>query len=265
MKEIPEIKLGTVLFSIMEPKPGHEREYHRWYERDHFFAGCMIGANYFSGRRWVATKSLKAQRFPAATPITPDIRKGSYLVTYWILDGAYEETLRWSIDQVQQLYKQDRMQPLRENISTAFYRYDGGVFRDADGVPPELALEHPYKGIAVTMIDRAPHVAETDFARWLKETWLPHFMEKSPIAQTLILRPQAMPDDAPANVPRPSPVEYDQRYLLLSFMDEDPALSWATRYASFDRAVSDSGFARVIYAAPFIPTVPGTDKYVDEL
>jgi hypothetical protein len=157
------------------------------------------------------------------------------------------------------------MQPLRENISTAFYRYDGGVFRDADGVPPELALEHPYKGIAVTMIDRAPHVAETDFARWLKETWLPHFMEKSPIAQTLILRPQAMPDDAPANVPRPSPVEYDQRYLLLSFMDEDPALSWATRYASFDRAVSDSGFARVIYAAPFIPTVPGTDKYVDEL
>lgn len=265
MKEIPEIKLGTVLFSIFEPKPGFEREYNRWYERDHFFAGCMIGANFFSGRRWVATKPLKAVRFPDDTPITPDIRKGSYLHTYWILDGTYAETLRWSVDQVQQLYKQKRMEPPRENISTAFYRYDSGVFRDDDGVPPELALEHPYKGVAVTMLDRAPHVAEADFAAWLKGTWLPHFMAKSPIAQTLILRPQALPEDAPANVPQPSAAEYENRYLLLSFLEEDPAASWATRFSGFDRAVSDSGFARVVYAAPFIPTVPGTDTYVDEL
>ena len=68
MREIPEIKLGTVLFSIAEAKPGHEKEYNRWYERDHFFAGCMVGANFFSGRRWVATKPMKAQRFPAQTP-----------------------------------------------------------------------------------------------------------------------------------------------------------------------------------------------------
>ena len=44
MNEIPEIKLGTILFSIAEPKPGFERAYNRWYERDHFFAGCMVGA-----------------------------------------------------------------------------------------------------------------------------------------------------------------------------------------------------------------------------
>ena len=60
MNDIPEIKLGTILFSLAEPKPGHEREYNRWYERDHFFAGCMVGANFFSARRWVATKPLKA-------------------------------------------------------------------------------------------------------------------------------------------------------------------------------------------------------------
>jgi hypothetical protein len=265
VREIPEIKLGTVLFSIAEPKPGFEKEYNRWYERDHFFAGCMVGANFFSGRRWVATKPLKAQRFPAKTPITPDVRKGSFLHTYWMLDGTYAETLRWSVDQVQQLYKQKRMEPPRENISTAFYRYDGGVFRDDDGVPPELALEHPYSGVAVTMIDRAEKTPEADFEAWLKGTWLPHFMAKSPIAQTLILRPQALPEDAPANVPRPSPEEYTRRYLLLSFLEEDPAISWATRFSGFDRALAESGLGNVVYAAPFIPTVPGTDKYVDQL
>jgi hypothetical protein len=265
MNEIPEITLGSVLFSIVEPKAGHAREFHRWYERDHFYAGCMAGENYFSGRRWVATKPLKALRFPADTPITPDIRQGSYLVTYWILAGTYAETLRWSVDQVLQLHKQDRMQPARDNISTAFYRYDWGVFRDADGVSAELALEHPYRGIGVTMIDRAVGVPEAELSGWLKEQGLPQAMAGSPVAMTLCLRPQALPDDAPAYVPRPSAEELDRRYLLLSFLEDDPQTDWSGRFQGFDRALTASRLGRVIYAAPFIPTVPGTDKYVDEL
>ena len=265
MNEIPEITLGSVLFSIVEPHPGHEREFHRWYERDHFFAGCMIGANYFSGRRWVATKPLKAMRFPAETPITPDIRKGSYLVTYWILDGAYEETLRWSVDQVLQLHKQKRMQPPRDNISTAFYQYAWGAFRDSDGVPPELALEHPYKGIAVTMIDRDPAVSDADFIRWCRDDYLPVMMRGAPIAMTLCLKPKALPDDAPSYVPRPSQAELDGRYLLLSFLEQDPAGWWRETFGAFDTALAERTFGTVIYAGPFIPTIPGTDRYVDEL
>ena len=265
MDTIPEIALGSVLFSIVEPRPGHEREFHRWYERDHFYTGCMAGPNYFSGRRWVATKPLKALRFPADTPITPDIAKGSYLVTYWILDGTYAETLRWSVDQVLQLHQQNRMQPPRDNISTAFYRYVWGAFRDDDGVPPELALEHPYRGIAVTMIDRAACVGEADLSTWLKDGYLPRMMANSPVAMTLCLRPRALPDDAPSYVPRPDPGELDRRYLLLSFLEADPQDGWVTAFAGFDRALTEAGLGKVIYAAPFIPTVPGTDKYVDEL
>ena len=29
---------------MVEPHRGHEVAYNRWYERDHFYAGCMIGA-----------------------------------------------------------------------------------------------------------------------------------------------------------------------------------------------------------------------------
>src|SRR3954464_11531926 len=36
------IKLGTLLFTMVEPHKGHELEYNRWYEHDHFYAGCMI-------------------------------------------------------------------------------------------------------------------------------------------------------------------------------------------------------------------------------
>ena len=265
MDMIPEIELGTVLFSIVEPKPGHEREFHRWYERDHFYAGCMIGENYFSGRRWVATRPLKALRFPADTPVTTDISRGSYLVTYWILKGTHPRTLRWSVDQVLQLHKQNRMKPARDNISTAFYRYDWGCFRDVDGVPPELALEHPYHGIGVTMIDRAESVDDAALSGWLRDNYLPRMMAAAPIAMTLCFRPEALPDDAPAYVPRPSAEEQDRRYLLLSFLESDPQPEWSARFGGFAAALRESGLGNIVYAGPFIPTIPGTDRYVDEL
>ena len=37
------IKLGSILLTVVEPRRGHEVAYNRWYERDHFYAGCMIG------------------------------------------------------------------------------------------------------------------------------------------------------------------------------------------------------------------------------
>lgn len=264
MNEIPEIKLGTILFSLAEPKPGHEREYNRWYERDHFFAGCMVGANYFSGRRWVATKPLKALRFPADTPIVDDIARGSFLHTYWILDGTYPETLRWSVDQVVQLFKQKRMEPPRDNISSGYYRYDWGVFRDSDGVPPELALEYPYRGVGTLMIDKAAGASAEALSHCLK-AHLAQAMAGSPAAMTLCLRPEPLPDDAPGNVPRPDPADLENRTLLLAFLEAEPQAAWPGFATGLDRALTESGLGRVIHAASFIPTVPGTDKYIDEL
>ena len=49
------IKLGSMLFTLVEPHRGHEVAYNRWYERDHFYSGCMIGPYQFAGKRFVAT------------------------------------------------------------------------------------------------------------------------------------------------------------------------------------------------------------------
>ena len=51
----PPVALGGSLITLVEPRPGHEVEYNRWYERDHFYAGCMVGAHCFAGARFVAT------------------------------------------------------------------------------------------------------------------------------------------------------------------------------------------------------------------
>jgi hypothetical protein len=100
---------------------------------------------------------------------------------------------------------------------------------------------------------------------WLKNTYLPKMMGGSPVAMTLCLRPEALPDDAPAYVPRPSAEENDRRYLLLSFLEAEPQPGWSDMFKAFDAALTASHLGRIIYAGPFIPTIPGTDKYVDEL
>ena len=38
MKDVP-IEIGSMLLTLVDPEPGHEVAYNRWYERDHFYAG----------------------------------------------------------------------------------------------------------------------------------------------------------------------------------------------------------------------------------
>ena len=95
------VQVGTMLYTQVDPERGAEVAYNRWYERDHFYAGCMIGPGFFSGRRWVATRELKSLRLPEGeTTFCTPVTAGSYLAIYWVLDGMQEENLRWGTDQV---------------------------------------------------------------------------------------------------------------------------------------------------------------------
>ena len=59
------IKLGTMLFTMVEPRKGHEVAYNRWYERDHFYGGCLAGPYLFSGKRRSFSSLVATHRFPA--------------------------------------------------------------------------------------------------------------------------------------------------------------------------------------------------------
>src|SRR5688572_16844630 len=99
------ITLGSILFTVVEPNPGHEVAYNRWYERDHFYSGCMIGPGILAGRRFVATRPYKDLRYPESGPISPDRLTGSYLALYWIERGMQDEWGTWAAKQVHALHK----------------------------------------------------------------------------------------------------------------------------------------------------------------
>ena len=258
----PRVELGSVLVSLLEALPGHEAELHRWYERDHFYAGCMLGPYFFSGRRYVATRPLKDLRFPQTTPVIDDIARGSYLALYWIQAGHHDAAVAWAVPQVHWLRENDRMLEHRVQAHAGFYQLRWQVGRDADGVPAELAQEHPFAGVTLLMVDRAEGVDREAFEAAYR-AWIAPRLAGTPAALCLGLEPEPLPDDAPAYVVRPPGLE--RRSLQMFFLQSDPRECWDDVFGAQDAWLREAGLGHVSYAAPFIPTIPGTDRYADEL
>ena len=256
------IKLGSMLFTLVEPRRGHEVAYNRWYERDHFYAGCMIGPYQFSGKRFVATADLKAMRDPDPSSVTQEPDKGSFLALYWVLDGYHDTWNRWAVDQVMALHKAGRMFAERDHIHTLLYRYAWECARDVDGLPAELALDHPSAGLVAVLSDRSEDVDEETYATWMREEHLPGLLAGSPVRLVVAADPLPLLIDAPGDVPRTE--TDDRRQLTLWFLDSPPADAWDVVQAH-RRALESSGRGKVVAALPFIPTIPGTDTYTDKL
>ena len=64
-KDYP-VKVGTFLFTMVEPHEGSEVAYNRWYEHDHFYSGCLMGPNVFAGDRFVAACDVGQHQMWAA-------------------------------------------------------------------------------------------------------------------------------------------------------------------------------------------------------
>jgi hypothetical protein len=249
-----EIRLGSALFTMVEPHRGHEVAYNRWYERDHFYAGCLVGPWLFAGRRWVATRDLKDLRFGDDAEVFGDVRRGSYLAVYWVIDGKHDEHVAWALDQVTWLHANGRMFAERDHVHTLLYRYEWLVDGLDRGVPPELALDHPYQGLVVTMVERAEGVDSADVHTWVRA--------ECPSALALGFTPIPLPPDAP--VAQPGLDHLDRRTLVLGFTEEQPGRVWDAHRAMCATAGA-RGIGRVVWTSPFRPTVPGTDRYTDEL
>jgi len=256
------IKLGSMLFTLVEPHRGHEVAYNRWYERDHFYAGCMVGPYNFAGRRFVATADLKARRDPDPSAVTGSPERGSYLGVYWVLDGYHDVWNRWAVDQVKALHKAGRMFAERDHVHTLLYRYAWERAREADGLPAELALDHPAAGIVAVFTDRAEGRDAGDFAAWQRDEHLPSLLPGSPARLVVAADPIPLLIDAPGDVPRTE--ENDRRQLTLWFLDETPEDALDGVIAAHRKALEGQG-ATVVAALAFVPTVPGTDTYTDRL
>lgn len=259
--EKDRVALGSAIFALHDPHPGHERDFNRWYERDHMYAGAVLAPWVLSAQRWVATAPLKDLRYPAEGPFGAS-RRGSYLAVYWIQEGRLEDQQAFAMVENAKIAEQGRNFEHRDAVSATTYQYAGGIERDPDGVPPELALEHRYPGLVWAVVERTGAPLE-DLRSWLIDEHLPSAMAGSPIALSLLFTPLPKADWWPKAAPEVPGV--GDRFFLMFFLEADPRACWDDQFKSFGKAVEGSGLGRALLVAPFIPTVPGTDIYTDQL
>lgn len=259
------VKVGSMLLTLVDPTPGFEKAYNRWYERDHYYAGCMVGPYLFAGSRWVATRELKDLRWPAGDEtIARPTDAGSYIAIYWVEKGHHGDHFDdWARDQVRWLYAEGRGFAERRHLHTILFDHLGAVYRDADPVPVDLALDASYDGIIAAWFDAregdaaALHAALTPKLRDL--------LAGSPIEIASSWTPSAGEND-PKDVPMDlgSRAGGPERLCQLFFVRGD-VRTVIDRLHTYTDSIEADGLASVRLVAPFFRTVVGTDTYTDEL
>lgn len=257
------VALGAGIFGFVEPHRGHEAAFNRWYERDHLVAAGAMAPWTISTQRWVATRELKALRYPKDNPIAQPAERGSYLSAIWVQAGRFDEQQAWVAEQMAMLARTNRGFDHRDVISTASYDYRGGAFRDADGVPAEMALDRRYPGIVLAWLERAPDTPIQVFERGLIDDTLPAFLAGSPIAMALVFSPKPKAAWWPKAAPEVPGI--GSRLLIAFFSEANPRECFAPHLSSLGERIADSKRGRALLVAPFIPVVAGTDRYSDEL
>jgi hypothetical protein len=259
------VRVGSMLLTLVDPERGHERAYNRWYERDHFYAGCLIGPYLFAGARWVATRALKDLRWPRESAVARPFDAGSYLATYWVLEGHHEDHFEaWARPQVRALYAEGRGFAKRTHVHTALFDHLGASYRDADPVPIELALDRGYDGLVAVWLDGIARDA-AQLARELAKELVPQLLAESNVEIASAWTPSAG-ENEPKNVPLHlgSRAGGPERLCQLFFLTGDVRAP-LERFRGYTQAIEGAGLAKTQLVAPLIRTVPGTDKYVGEL
>ena len=257
-----EVRIGSGLITMVEPHVGYDHAYNRWYEDDHYYAGCLAMPWMFAGRRWVAPVDLQKMRYPADSAVAQPLDAGKYIATYWITDGRYEDHMRWTVSTNQRLFADGRVFQERTHVFTSFQKYRGAWYRDTTGPRDIHALDHHYGGLVVEVIDSADSDGREQVIAWMRDERAPGLMRGSPVAMALAFQPQPLPGD---KQPYMKDVEgVDDRLTVLWFTEGDPRDAWDL-FAGAGKAVEASGLGRVELMAPFLPTIVGTDTYVDEL
>jgi hypothetical protein len=283
------VAIGGALITMVEPHPGHEVAYNRWYEDDHFYAGAMCMPWMMAGRRYVATRDLQLLRYPDDSEIAQPVTAGCYIHLYWITVEHFEDHLAWTRSTNLQLTAQNRRYEERTHVFTEFQPYVGATYRDADGPRDIHSLDYPYGGFVLEVIHAADGVERADLDQWLREDYLPGVVGSPASGAAQSLRFWSPVVDVPAGARqnqgtggRDETDETDEapqvmvpqrgfaipgaagRITLIHFLEGDPRDVWDA-WADHGARVAEGGKGRLELCAPFIPVLHGTNRYTDEL
>jgi hypothetical protein len=224
----------------------------------------MIGPYLYAGSRWVATRELKDLRWPAGSEtIAKPTDAGSYVAIYWVEKGHHGDHFDdWARTQVRALYAEGRGFAERTHAHTILYDHIGAVYRDADPVPIDLALDAVYDGIVAVWFDAKEGDAAT---REAAESLLPDLLKGSSIEIASSWTPSAGENDE-KDVPMDLGTRAGgpERLCQLFFLRGD-VRGALDRFHAYTDGVEKAGLADLCLVAPFFRTVVGTDTYVDQL
>ena len=164
------------------------------------------------------------------------------------------------------LYKDGRGFNNRIHAHTVLLHEPWSHYRDDDPVPIELALDHPYQGLAVVAVDPADGTGAEEFNDHLRTVALPELMDGSTVAAMVSWRyidpVGGATERAPMDLGTPAgPVD---RQVQMFFLDGDPDTTW-DRFRHYADGLASAGVGEVVFASPFLPTIVGTDTYTDQL
>ena len=260
------VKVGSMLLTMVDPHVGFEKAYNRWYERDHYYMGCMVGPWMFAGSRWVAPRALKDLRWPQGDTVARPFDAGSYVAIYWVEEGHHKDHFSdWAVPQVHSIYAQGRGFAERRHIHTILFDRIGEVYRDTDGVPLDLALDARYDGIVAVWMDARDGKSARDLHARLAETAMPRMVSGSSIETASSWTPspgEGEPKNTPMDLGSHSGGPNRLCQLLFCRGDVRDVLG---RVHAYTEQIEQDGLADIRLVAPFFATQVGTDKYTDEL
>ena len=159
----------------------------------------------------------------------------------------------------------------RTHVYTAFHHYRFAAGRpDAAPLQPHVALDHPFVGLVVEVVDAAAVDDQPDVEAWLADDHLPAVLAQPdfPAALCLAFAPREFTQgliNQPGTPPVAPTANVGRRLCLLWFLDRDPTEVFPAAFATHHAALAAHPRAALALSAPFIPTIPGTDTHVDTL
>jgi hypothetical protein len=264
-----EVAIGGALITMVEPHPGHEYAYNRWYEDDHFYSGAMHGPWTFAGRRWVAPKVLRDRRAPVASSAVLPADAGCYISLYWVTAGHEDDNARWSyLAMGEALMPHGRGFADRTHVYTAFHRYHFGLMRDPGPMKPHHALDAGFPGVLVEIVD-VPSTDEFEpMEAWLRDDYLPSQLAGSAAAMVLAFTPVPFTEgliDQPGTPAVRPPEGVGKQLCLLWFLIGDPRDISDQELRAHHAGMAANPLTELRFSGAFLPTVVGTDTYVNQL
>lgn len=268
-----QVHIGAVWVSVMEPEDGHEVAFNQWYADDHFYAGGMNLPGIFAGRRWVCPREHQSLRYAREdSPFQPP-RAGRFLHLNLFARGQVEDTAGILGDTIARLAGEGRMYVdaiPRRHVFSRLQPYAGVVYAAPhESGPLDIhALDHPFAGVVLEVVRTAAGRTRQALLDDLLRDAIPDRLGPTGAEMCLVCLDADLPEAVSrktARVPSAYGDAADQRISLLWFVRHDPGEGWADRFAPHRDALEDRGLGYLEFASPFVPTVPGTDRHVDEL